>query len=249
MYKRYYDIDVDAKAYANNIVKAGGRIPSDIGSVSDFIRRLKQNNLWNNVICWPLRANQNAGTGSVAYSLGRLGTYNGTLINSPIWTPNGIVSTAGQSQSIQTNSMPVESNVFYYAVVISNVSGWTVGVPMVAGSNAINACGLAFLNTLFRVRKNSSPEPDSSAVNGWNAGHAQIKSGSQNCGINGSVSNSASNSLTLSGTMTYVMAQDMVTGTGNSTQAFSLMIINQDINPLVIHNIYKSTLGKGLGLP
>ncbi len=45
MYKRYYDIDVDAKAYANNIVKAGGRIPSDIGSVSDFIRRLKQNNL------------------------------------------------------------------------------------------------------------------------------------------------------------------------------------------------------------
>ena len=43
MYKRYYDIDVDAKAYANRIVKAGGRIPSDIGSVSDFIRRLKQN--------------------------------------------------------------------------------------------------------------------------------------------------------------------------------------------------------------
>ena len=44
MYKRYYDIDVDAKAYANRIVKAGGRIPSDIGSVSDFIRKLKQNN-------------------------------------------------------------------------------------------------------------------------------------------------------------------------------------------------------------
>ena len=88
MYKRYYDIDVDAKAYANRIVKAGGRIPSDIISVSDFIRRLKADNYYNSLIegfCF--RGLQNAGIGSIAYGLKQ---YNGRLINGPTWKDNGI---------------------------------------------------------------------------------------------------------------------------------------------------------------
>jgi hypothetical protein len=92
MYKRYYDIDVDAKAYANNIVKAGGRIPSDIGSVSDFIRKLKQNNLYHSIIeCFFLRRNQNIGTGTIVYGLKQ---FIGTLINSPTWSESGIINSA-----------------------------------------------------------------------------------------------------------------------------------------------------------
>jgi hypothetical protein len=92
MYKRYYDIDVDAKAYANRIVKAGGRIPSDIGSVSDFIRRLKQNNLYHSIIeCFFLRRNQNIGTGTTVYGLKQ---FIGTLINSPTWSESGIINSA-----------------------------------------------------------------------------------------------------------------------------------------------------------
>lgn len=92
MYKRYYDIDVDAKAYANRIVKAGGRIPSDIGSVSDFIRRLKQNNLYHSIIeCFFLRRNQNIGTGTTVYGLKQ---FIGTLGNSPSWSEAGIINSA-----------------------------------------------------------------------------------------------------------------------------------------------------------
>lgn len=92
MYKRYYDIDVDAKAYANRIVKAGGRIPSDIGSVSDFIRKLKQNNLYHSIIeCFFLRSNQNIGTGTTIYGLKQ---FTGTFINSPSWSDAGIINSA-----------------------------------------------------------------------------------------------------------------------------------------------------------
>jgi len=70
MYKRYYDIDVDAKAYANNIVKAGGRIPQNIIQISDFIKNQKSNNLWPNLVdAWFLRGVHNIGTGSNIFSL------------------------------------------------------------------------------------------------------------------------------------------------------------------------------------
>lgn len=93
MYKRYYDIDVDAKAYANNIVKAGGRIPSDIGSVSDFIRRLKQDNLYHSLIdMWFCRNNQNDPNPNKLYAF-KSPFYDGIIIpanGSPTWTANGI---------------------------------------------------------------------------------------------------------------------------------------------------------------
>jgi hypothetical protein len=91
MYKRYYDIDVDAKAYANRIVKAGGRIPSDIGSVSDFIRKLKQNNLWNSLSeAWFFRSIHNIGTGTIAYPLKDINNI-ATMVNGPTWSQAGIV--------------------------------------------------------------------------------------------------------------------------------------------------------------
>lgn len=70
MYKRYYDIDIDAKAYANNIVKAGGRIPQNIVQISDFIKNQKNNNLWPNLVdAWFFRGVHNIGTGSNVFSL------------------------------------------------------------------------------------------------------------------------------------------------------------------------------------
>jgi len=91
MYKRYYDIDVDEKAYANRIVKAGGRIPSDIGSVSDFIRKLKQNNLWNSLSeAWFFRSVHNIGSGTIVYPLKDINNI-ATMVNGPVWSPAGIV--------------------------------------------------------------------------------------------------------------------------------------------------------------
>jgi len=91
MYKRYYDIDVDAKAYANNIVKAGGRIVSDIGGISDFIRKLKQNNLWNSLSeAWFFTSVHNIGAGAKVYPLKDVNNI-ATMVNGPVWSSAGIV--------------------------------------------------------------------------------------------------------------------------------------------------------------
>jgi hypothetical protein len=66
----------------------------------DFAAGVNDLGLWSNMVCWPLRSTQNAGTGTTAYSLGGLGTFNGTLVNGPSWSTDGIVFVAASSQEI-----------------------------------------------------------------------------------------------------------------------------------------------------
>jgi hypothetical protein len=58
--------------------------------ISDFVVGVKALGLWNNMVSWPLRSAQNAGTGTTAYSLGGFGTFNGTLTGGPTWGTDGI---------------------------------------------------------------------------------------------------------------------------------------------------------------
>jgi hypothetical protein len=107
MYKRYYDIDVDAKAYANRIVKAGGRIPSDIVSISDFIKKLKINNLWIDILdVWLMRKDHNIGSGRTIYAL-KNDRYNATTSSALMtWDNTGIIRTV----STQYITAVLESN-------------------------------------------------------------------------------------------------------------------------------------------
>jgi hypothetical protein len=79
--------DPDAAAFC---ARSGA---SDRAAVSAFVRGVKDLGLWESMVCWPLRSEQNAGTGTTAYSLGGLGTFNGTLVNGPTWGANGIAFT------------------------------------------------------------------------------------------------------------------------------------------------------------
>ena len=47
---------------------------TDRAAINAFVRGVKDLGLWDNMVCWPLRSAQNAGTGTTAYSLGGLGT-------------------------------------------------------------------------------------------------------------------------------------------------------------------------------
>jgi hypothetical protein len=69
---------------------------------NEFVRGIKGLGLWDSMVCWPLRSTQNAGTGTTAYSLGGLGTFNGTLVNGPVWGANG-VDFDGSDDSVITN--------------------------------------------------------------------------------------------------------------------------------------------------
>ena len=63
---------------------------TDRRAISDFVRGMKGLGLWDSMVCWPLRSTQNASGGTTAFSLGGLGTYNGTLTNGPTWGADGV---------------------------------------------------------------------------------------------------------------------------------------------------------------
>ena len=79
--------DPDALRYfaTAGVTDATGR-----SQINTFVRGIKSLGLYNNMVAWPLRSTQNAGTGVTAYSLGGLGTYDGTLTNGPTWGTGGV---------------------------------------------------------------------------------------------------------------------------------------------------------------
>lgn len=88
---RTYGLDVDTIAYAAR-VKAGSGVtilPEPLKQLNKFIVGIKKLGLWNSMVCWPMRSIHNAGRGSTVYSLGGLGTFNGSLQNSPVWNSDG----------------------------------------------------------------------------------------------------------------------------------------------------------------
>ena len=82
----FNDADADRyfqRASVNNVL---GRF-----EVCLFVRGMKTLGLWQNMVSWPMRSYQNIGTGSTVYSLGGLGTFDGTLFNSAAWSNQSIV--------------------------------------------------------------------------------------------------------------------------------------------------------------
>jgi hypothetical protein len=93
--------ELDVQAYLNtcNITSATPR-----KQIRDFSAGVNDLGLWNSMVCWPLRSSQNYGSGTTAFSLGGLGTYNGVLTNGPSWGADGIEFTAND----QILSAPLE---------------------------------------------------------------------------------------------------------------------------------------------
>jgi hypothetical protein len=79
--------DADAAAYFD---RAGVTDATAKSQINAFVKGIKDLGLWSSIVSWPLRSSQNAGTGTTAYSLGGLATYNGTLLNSPTRVEDGI---------------------------------------------------------------------------------------------------------------------------------------------------------------
>jgi hypothetical protein len=89
--------DADAAAYFD---RAGVTDNDAKVQINGFVKGLKALGLWSNTIYWTLRSAQNAGTGTTAYSLSGLGTFNGTLAGTPnpTWGTDGIVCTNTDSR-------------------------------------------------------------------------------------------------------------------------------------------------------
>jgi hypothetical protein len=109
-------MDSDARAFCQ---VSGAQ---DRAAINFFVKGIKNLGLYDDMVCWPLRSAQNAGTGSTAYSLGGLGTYDGTLVNGPTWGVDGIDFAAATSQT-KTDAFGLPTFPMSSIVVGRRVSG------------------------------------------------------------------------------------------------------------------------------
>lgn len=256
-------IDPDAQAF----IDASGA--TDIQGINDFVKGVKALGLWSSMVCWPLRSSQNAGTGSTAYSLGGLGTYNGTLVNGPTWGADG-VSFGGNTQSIQYNpqfSVDFTKNGFSVHAVWS-----ALGVSITSGEGDFNLFGQPGNSTLHNiittnVGGGTTWMPESKNYNGnryFNFSNVPI-SGNVGYGWNADTLTLQTNGVNVATSLqpAFTPANGNYTlstiGRNNSTASATsrvsyLMAFQPNIGMSTqkmqdIYNLAKSTLGQGLGLP
>ena len=79
--------ELDTQAYLN-VCNISAALPRK--QIYEFARGVNNLGLWDSMVCWPLRSLQNYGSGTTAFSLGGLGTFNGTLVNGPTWGADGM---------------------------------------------------------------------------------------------------------------------------------------------------------------
>jgi hypothetical protein len=240
---------------------------SDRAAVSAFVRGVKDLGLWESMVCWPLRSTQNTGTGTTAYSLGGLGTFNGSLINGPTWGSSGISFTA-TNRNIQLPDEPSLYNA-RSGMVAMQTTDTGLNRQLIEFQNGIDATGWYFL---FRFQ--GIPEPSSAGFrlamtrNGTSSGNdnagrtinlVDFQTGAFT--MNDSADNVFRNgSLEAGGARTGLSAINPAGARairllfGNSTAmtgAFAMTSTATWTNSQVtaLHNLYKQTLGTGLGLP
>jgi hypothetical protein len=266
---RTYGIDADVISYNARIVAGGNQSLSmqSLRQLNQFVISIKKMKLWYNMVCWPLRANQNAGTGLTAYSLGGLTKPNGTLTNGPIWANNGIIFDGTDDSIIISNfTTSFLGSLFYSA----NHLSMTSSSPTPTSQKAMHFNGIEIgkaEGASFGVEATvlASPYPTagrSTTISGFGAGIQYTAAGvfdpstssmarfyngaSKN--LNSSASYPAFISQTTSiGTRTPSNNNSAFNGTISIAAYFNAALSDADIAS--INFFYKTTLGQDLGLP
>jgi hypothetical protein len=238
--------DVDGDAYLN---RAGVTDPLGRCEVLWFTRGMKALDLWSNMAFWPMRTYQNNGTGSIVYNSGGLGIYNGTLVSSPTWSSAGVNSSAiGQCM---TTTLPLLN-------LLTTVASYKVNVDPGAMRRIIStSSGGSWFGT------NMAGSGEVSGTNGtitfsWDVG---LTVGIQtfDAAIFGPTTRGVRNKTL--GTLTtalYPAAGDGNIGLFRPSTTFInatvsiMMAANRQLTTTevtLLNDLYKNTLGNGLGLP
>ena len=243
-------IDPDASAY---FVTAGVTDATAKVQINLFVRGIKNLGLWSNMVCWPLRSTQNAGTGTTAYSLGGLGAFNGTLTSGPTWGTNGIVFDG--VNDIITTSLATQFTDFA-AMATVNVGTLSGAAARIIDKNFADGF---WLGRAFNINQAGGGVKETGAPFG-----RYVAAQENNFNTLFSTRNGASHSIYANGSTTVAtgtvtssaLSADSVSFGGpsnflNGTISFTL-ISNQSFSGGVVdslYSLYKTTLGTGLGLP
>lgn len=241
-------LDGDAAAY---IARSGAQ---DRTAINAFVRGVKALGLWNSMVCWPLRSSQNAGNGDTVYSLGGLGTFNGTRVNGPAWGTNGITltSSATITGGYGAPTFPTSIVVAGRRVAGTGAASWEylsggTGRSLAKRMYANNSAGLSINGVGYIMLVNSGAQTLTDAVE-------------MVTGIVPSATNSAAE-FYINTTKPAQTAGATSWGSGASTgghvqttgdgqfEASMHAVFNTAINATAFYTLYRNTLGTGLGLP
>jgi hypothetical protein len=247
--------ELDVQGYLNtcNITSATPR-----KQIRDFSAGVNDLGLWNSMVCWPLRSSQNYGSGTTAYSLGGLGTYNGTLTNGPTWEADGVNFPRATATHISA-TRPVGSD------AADAYSIFSVHTQLVEDTN-YRALWLGRDASNDRMFVRTTPADAFAASNVGVAAPSSIDgahstaltAGAGSTGKvvsawkDGAISGSTTGNATGTNSVYYIggLAGDNTRSFGFPIAfngAFNLELSSAQVAAL--HTLYSTTLGQGLGLP
>jgi hypothetical protein len=239
----------------------------DRAAINFFVKGIKNLGLYDDMVCWPLRSAQNAGTGSTAYSLGGLGTFNGTLVNGPTWGADGVNFADETSQKITTGLIPALDHCIFAATQcnaeganvnvvagtrpiandFSTHSGWSLGqswsgvfrLPIWSPDGTLDNIGpAAITNGSFNTLYGRLSFSGATKVTGvtLNAGTETVASGARGTAIMATLTLGSENN------------ESTTSSLGGALPFFALFNV-ASLNNAALRDLYKTTLGQGLGLP
>jgi hypothetical protein len=242
--------DSDAAAYFDRATVTDATAKQQINA---FVVGVKALGLWSSMVCWPLRSAQNKGSGTIAYSLGGLGTYNGTLTNGPTWGTDGITFD-GTDDSIVTNSVPITGSNPRSLFVVDNSTPSILTNQILAAIGDVSTTNvrfglLQFTTSLFGWNFNSDSTIGTISTGVFKSqsyGYLSSRFGY----INGVLQTltGATEAPNTTQSALYIGATVGLNWFFNGKIPF-VALFNSGASTTNIHTLYKTTLGTGLGLP
>jgi len=238
---------------------------TDVWNIQKFVQGVKTLGLWDDMVCWPLRSAQNAGTGTVAYSLGGLGAFNGTLVNGPTWGSDGIFSddaTKRINLPDQANLYNARSGMFVFRSQTNEISQALINIEALAvtgyyvrlfydGSNANGTPGLIYSatrNGTASSNSNNSRPTSTDFVSGSFTADDSTDNVFRNGALDVSGARTGLSALNPTGARSF---RAMFWNSTNMTAACAMLSTAKwtDSQVAALHNLYRATLGIGLSLP
>ena len=238
--------DADALAYA---VLAGVPEGTERFRINEFVKGVKSLGLWGNMVSWPLRSTQNAGTTTTAYSLGGWLTKNGTLTNGPTWGANGIAFDGTNDYITIPFTEKSGSTTHNFGVIASMPTPAVSRIALQAGGPWVGMLSSTLVPTASEDG-NRFQAPSYTANTYFSIVYDKVV-GSFSGYLNGALMGSMAGSVTLSATPLLIGAYQTSSLLWLGNIAFA-HIFNVSLTPTQNANfyaIYKASLGAGLGLP
>jgi hypothetical protein len=254
-------LDRDAREY---IARAGVTDATARFALNEWVRGIKSLNLWATIVCWPLRSTQNAGTGTTAYSLGGLGTFNGTLVNGPTWGADGLTTDATNEAVTLPSSDSLQNSLS--AMIVFKPNDTAYNQRLIEYSNALekhislafdgqNFATISQGNKLNTTRSGFSQNQNGSrllSLGTWRTSAFSQDDSSDSVYVNGGLdTGGARTGLAARNPTGAATVREIFGGSAAMTGAFAATSTAKwsDAQVAALHTLYKSTLGTGLGLP